>query len=73
MDIRVFAHRVFLGTSDIMRVQEGSCCNITTEGADHFKFSYRNVNAIHPLGTDFFVHKGYISAGMMVELVGCDT
>jgi len=70
--IMVFPHRMCFGTLD-MRVQEGSRGNITTEAADHCKFFYVKVNCNHCLGMVFFIHKGNISEGMMVKLVGCCT
>jgi len=54
-------------------VQEGSWGNITTEAADHCKFFYGNANYNHCLGTGSFIHKGNVSGGKMVKLVGRHT
>jgi len=44
------------------------------EGGSHpeedYTFFYGNWNAHHHLGTDFFIHKGIISAAKRVEFIG---
>jgi hypothetical protein len=55
--------------SDPVAVEEVKWVECNSQPADDYIFLYVNGKANHHLGTDFFVHKGIVSAVTKVEFI----
>jgi hypothetical protein len=53
---------------DLVAIQEVRW-DKSSQSANDYTFFYGNGNAIHCLGTGFFIHKGIISSVKRVELI----
>jgi exonuclease III len=66
---RAVAEEISKYKLDLLRVQEVRWGGSGTEPAGDYTFFYGKGNENYELGTRFFVHKGIISAGKIVEFI----